>query len=111
MFGRGSEFELEEREIQQMYDMIRNDEMFQTRLEGEMISNFEDLKNLEERSKGNKIQELLKEMHKFENIEQQNQGYIENESDRMGATIEGLLNNVHGEEERIKTLESMLMAS
>lgn len=109
-FGKGSDFELEQHEIDQMYDLIQNDQKFESRMEGEMVQGFEDLLLLERNQKDDRIETLLKEMYKFEENEKDAADYLGSMQDGLEAEIGELYKTVMNESDRLTSLDQILRA-
>ena len=72
LFGRRSEFDLSDSQLNDIYDAIAQGQKIEQRFEGTLVENFNDLMKMEKVKRNDKINALINKMDTFEEIEEEN---------------------------------------
>ena len=91
VFGKASDFILDEPEVQGMYENIKNGADLNVELEGTLVKRFEELLDLEQSNEDLKLQSLLDELIKYQSIEQESQKFLDDQFNDVDRQIQDLL--------------------
>jgi len=64
IFGKASDFDLDETELKNLYEKIQNNEQIDMAFDGAKVDDFKDLLDIEKNEKDEKLNSLLNEMYK-----------------------------------------------
>lgn len=108
VFGKKNDFDLDENEIDELYEKIIGDEELQAEFEGEMISNFDELMDLELEKNDEKVEKLVSEMKKMEEVEEQSRAYFKKEYSMQSKQIDSMMKSMSSEEDRLEKIQELI---
>ena len=108
LFGRASDFLLEDEEIEDMYVKMQKGQPIDRTFEGKQYNDLTELLERESKQKSEMMDELLEEMYEFEQIEEENEEDFEEKYDEMGDEIELLYEEIANSDDRFEELEELI---
>ncbi len=79
VFGKKNDFDLDNDQVDELYEKIIGGEELQAEFEGDMIANFDELMDLELEKNDEKVEKLVSEMKKMEEVEEQSRTFFKKE--------------------------------
>lgn len=108
IFGKPSDYALEEPEIDQMYEKMMQGEEMQQAFEGQMIENFDELLDIELEENDERIEELVSRMKHMEEVEAESRNFFRNEYKMQNKEIESMMKSLEHETINVEKLQHMI---
>lgn len=92
-----------------MFDKIKNNENINRTFEGHKVDTFDDLKKIAQEQKSKELASLKAQLQKFESIEDENLGFLEDQLDVQEQDLYSIMNNLENEGKKVDSMQKILI--
>merc|ERR1719461_758512 len=92
-----------------MFDKIKNNESINRTFEGHKVDTFDDLKKIAQEQKSKELASLKAQLQKFESIEDENLGFLEEQLDVQEQDLYSIMNNLENDGKKVDSMQKILI--